>query len=271
MKRNCLFQKSSISNVLDAQGAQCRQKVDAIAKDQFLGTPVDDLVDFVVAQIVVQPLVIYDDRMSREQHEINIDVAGWPGRYTYGDGPCLVPGIRVVVSLPYSGDQALWDIQPNTISTGRPFGSVRSDVLEMTFECPIDQSLDRIKQRLDENIQLIKQYLGWQEASISDFNRNLPTLARAAIEARRKRLEKHDQVAGLLISHYVTTQMLPSFVQSTFNDELLNHFHLFPSVASNMNGRSMRRSTRTFLRSFVMKAEHSRQHQRHMLSTTKKN
>ena len=68
----------------------------------------------------------------------------------------------------------------------------------MIFECPIDQSLGTIKQRLDENIRGIKQYLGWQEASINEFNRHLPALVRSAIEARRKRLEKHDQLAGLL-------------------------------------------------------------------------
>ena len=198
MRPNYLFKEGSISYVLDAQGAQCRQKVDAIAKDQFLATPADDLVEFVVAQMLVDPLVIYEGRMSREQYEINIDVAGWPGRYTRGDGPCLVAGIRVIVSLPYTGDQALWDIQPNTISTGRPFGDVSPDVLEMKFECPTDQPLDTIKQRLDENIRLIKQYLAWQEASISDFNRNLAATVRSAVEARRKRLEKHDQLAGLL-------------------------------------------------------------------------
>jgi hypothetical protein len=198
VKPNYLFQKSSISNVLDVQSAQCRQKVDAIAKDQFLATPVDDLVEFVVAQMTVQPLVIYEDRMSRDQQEINIDVAGWPGRYTRGDGPCLVAGIRVVVALPYTGEEGLWDIRPNTFSSMFPFGSVRPAVVEMIFECPIDQSLETIKRRLDENIRSIKQYLGWQEASIKDFNRNLPSSVRSAIEARRKRLEKHDQLAGLL-------------------------------------------------------------------------
>ncbi len=100
MRPNYLFQNGSISQVLDAHAGQCRQKVDAISKDRFLATPVDDLVEFIVADMTVEPLVIYEDRMTREQSEINIDVAGWPGRYTRGDGPCLVAGIRVVKSLP---------------------------------------------------------------------------------------------------------------------------------------------------------------------------
>jgi hypothetical protein len=52
------------------------RRLNAISKDRFLATPVDDLVEFVVADMIVEPLVIYEDRMTREQSEINIDVAG---------------------------------------------------------------------------------------------------------------------------------------------------------------------------------------------------
>ena len=198
MRPNYLFQNGSISQVLDAQAGQCRQKVDAISKDSFLATPVDDLVEFIVADMTVEPLAIYEDRMTREQSEINIDVAGWPGRYTRGDGPCLVPGIRVVVALPYSGDSSLWNIRPNTFTTMPPFGDVDSDVVEMKFESPLDQPLERIKDRLSENLRSINQYLAWQRATVDEFNRNLPSLARSAVEARKNRLEKHDKLALLL-------------------------------------------------------------------------
>jgi hypothetical protein len=146
----------------------------------------------------IEPLVIYEDRMNREQTEINIDVAGWPGKYTRGTGPCLVSGIRVVVALPYSGDSNLWDICPNTFGTIPPFGDVRSDAVEMKFESPLDEPLERIKDRLNDNLRMIKQFLAWQRPSIDDFNRNLHSIARSAVEARRTRLEKHDKLALLL-------------------------------------------------------------------------
>lgn len=148
--------------------------------------------------MIVEPLVIYEDRMTREQSEINIDVAGWPGRYTRGTGPCLVPGIRVAVALPYSGNSNLWNTCPNTFSSMPPFGDVRPDVVEMKFESPLDEPLERVKERLNDNLRTIHQYLVWQRASVDEFNRNLPSLARSAVEARRTRLEKHDKLALLL-------------------------------------------------------------------------
>jgi len=198
VRPNYLFQNGSISQVLDAHAGQCRQKVDAISKDRFLATPVDDLVEFIVADMTVEPLVIYEDRMTREQSEINIDVAGWPGRYTRGDGPCLVAGIRVVVAVPYTGDSSLWGIRPNTFSSVPPFGDVSADVMEMKFESPLDQPLERIKDQLNENLRMINQYIAWQRESVDEFNSNLPSLARSAVEARKSRLEKHDKLALLL-------------------------------------------------------------------------
>lgn len=198
MRPNYLFQDGSISHVLDAHAGKCREKVDAISRDKFLATPVDDLVEFIVADMTVEPLAIYEDRKTREQTEINIDVAGWPGRYTRGDGPCLVPGIRVVVAVPYSGDSSLWNIRPNTFSTMPPFGDVGSQVVEMKFESPLDQPLERIKDRLNDNLRIINQYLAWQRTSVDEFNHNLPSVARAAVEARKTRLEKHDKLALLL-------------------------------------------------------------------------
>lgn len=195
---NYLFQNGSLTDVLDRQTAAARQEVDAINRNQFLSSSIDDLIEFVVSKMSIEPLVIYEDRMTRRQSEIKIDVAGWPGRYSFGEGPCLVPGIRVVVSLPYTGDSDLWNIRPSTFSTMPPFGDVTPTVVEMTFESPTDQSLERIKDRLDENLRGIQQYLSWQQASLSQFNAALASQVRTAVQARRSRLEKHDQLATLL-------------------------------------------------------------------------
>jgi hypothetical protein len=72
MKPSYLFQNSGISQVLDAHASQCQQKVDAISRDRFLATPVDDLVEFVVADMTIEPLVIYeesnDERAKRDRY-----------------------------------------------------------------------------------------------------------------------------------------------------------------------------------------------------------
>lgn len=197
-ERQYLFHEGDLSATLDAYNQSMGQKVDSILRDQFLATPVDDIIHHIVNQMTVTPLTIYEDRMSRDQSETKIDVAGWPGRFTLGAGPCLVPGIRVMISLPFTGDSILWRLRPTTFCSVVPHGVVKGGTVEMVFEMPLDQDLQHIKKGLDENLRLIRQHIDWQSQTIESFNRNLNGYAKGRIEARRQRLQQHDRLADIL-------------------------------------------------------------------------
>jgi hypothetical protein len=68
----------------------------------------------------------------------------------------------------------------------------------MLFEMPLDQDLQAIKKALDENLNLVRQHIGWQSQTIEQFNRNLAGQVKGRIEARRQHLEKHDRLAEIL-------------------------------------------------------------------------
>lgn len=193
-----LFTKGELSLALDRQLQTARRDVDVIPQDQFLATPVDDIVDHVVDRHRLEPLALHEDRMVRDQEEIQIDVAGWPGRYTIGEGPCPIPGVRVILSVPFSGAPVLWHLRPTTCSSVLPFGKINGRVLEIVVESPLDESLERIKARFDENLASIKRHIEWQRGTIVQFNSGLPQAVRSAIDARRMRLEKHAALGELL-------------------------------------------------------------------------
>ncbi len=196
--RNYLFHEGDLSPTLDKHAAQIAEKIDAISKDQILATPVDDIVEHLATQTYVEPLVIYEDRMTREQQEIQIDVAGWPNRFTWGNGACLIPGIRVVVSLPFTGDEILWRLRPSTWCSVLPHGAVRGSTLDMVFERPLDEPLENIRKDLDENLRIIRDHIGWQKDTLTQFNTSLPNRIRSLVEASKQRLAKHDKLADIL-------------------------------------------------------------------------
>lgn len=197
-ERSYFFHEGDLSATLDAHGRKVREKIDSIEPDQLLATPVEDLVEHIVSQMYVEPLQIYEEQMTRDQLETKIDVAGWPGRFTRGDGPCLVPAIRVTVSLPFTGDVNLWRLRPNTWCSVVPHGTVTGDTVDMVFERPLDEPLEPIKKNLEENLELIRKHIAWQKESIDQFNNGLANTVRSAVEARRQRLAKHDKLAEIL-------------------------------------------------------------------------
>ena len=117
-----LFDEGDLSNILQTLHDQVKKQVDEIPKDQFLNTPEDDLVSRCIEVLQIEPLTIYKDRMEQEHCETKVDVSGDFRRTTRGNSPCYISGIRICVSLPFTGDPSLWRISPHSFYISpRPF------------------------------------------------------------------------------------------------------------------------------------------------------
>lgn len=197
-ERQYLFQEGHLTATLDNRKQGVVKRVDAIPRDQFLAAPIDDLVQHIVENMLVTPLAIYEDRMTREQEETKVDVTGWPGRCTWGGRPCLVPGISVTIKLPFTGDAILWRLRPDTFCSILPYGVVKGSSIEFTLAMLVDQDLQSIKKALDENLDLIRKHIAWQVKTIEAYNKNISEVVRGGVEARRQQLQKHDRLAEIL-------------------------------------------------------------------------
>jgi len=197
-EENVLFSSEDLLDILHAHSRETGDKVNAIPRDQLLATPIENLVDHIFSQMYVEPLTIYEDRMEMDRHEIKLEVNGWPG-----EGPCLVPGIKLIISLPFSGDPNLWRLRPNPHFMTSLQGTIRNSnsgigYLDMIFERTSDTHPEKIKRDVDGRLDLIRRSLAHQKANIEEFNKNLPSSIRSSVEARRQRLKKHDDIAEIL-------------------------------------------------------------------------
>jgi hypothetical protein len=82
---NLLFNEGDLDGTLRDQLATAREKVDRIPQDQFLNSPEDEVVQHVVSELEVEPLVLFEDRAEMDQRETKIDVSGWRDRNPFGD------------------------------------------------------------------------------------------------------------------------------------------------------------------------------------------
>jgi len=193
-----LFREGYLSATLDDLTRRVPQVVASIQADQFLASPVEILVKHVADQVSIEPLEIYLDRIVQQHQEVNVDVAGSYDRGTDGMASCLIPGIRVTVSIPFTGEPSLWDLQPSTSSTTPSFGNVVGNQLHIIIEQPLDLPVEPIKGELDNNLNQIRRELNYQKQQVVGFQQMLPTTIRAAINARKEGLGKRDKLAALL-------------------------------------------------------------------------
>lgn len=202
---NPLFFKSNLDDALRNQFRQIPAEVDSIPKDQLLATPEDDIVDHIYSSTKIEPIVLHEDSKEMEQHETKIDVSGYHDRNPFGDrGPIYVPGVKVVVSIPYTGKPSLWNLRPNRSQSAFPRADIRQPnrdgigYLDIVIELPADEQREKFRQRLDYELKSIRFYLDSQKSQIEMFNSTVPKNILIAIQARKKRLKTQDGIADLL-------------------------------------------------------------------------
>lgn len=196
-----LFSEGDLDATLRAHQASIGAKVDAISRDQFMNARVDEVVEHIVSENAVEPLVLHEDRAEMEQRETRIDVSRLRHRNLFGDpGPIYVAGVLVSVSIPFTGDPSLWKLKPNHWSSVPPRAHVVADRghIKIDLEQPADEPQQRFKERLDEELKTIRFYVQSQKQQVESFNAGLPAHVRAMVNARRDRINKHEGLKDLL-------------------------------------------------------------------------
>lgn len=200
-----LFYDGDLFETLEARFSKIDPAVDEISKTQFLSTDDDRIIEHLASQMELQPIELHEDAKVMEQKETEVDVRGRFDYVTFDDGrPCEIPGLRITVSIPYTGISELWYLKPNSWQTTFPRGKVRlprenePGYLDITIEEPSNTDPETYKKILENNLQGIRFYLQIQKTQIDQKNMELPDKLRQAIAKRRKRLEKHDSVVQAL-------------------------------------------------------------------------
>jgi hypothetical protein len=194
-----LFMEGDLTRTLDAHLAKVDEEVNNIPKNQFLFSRDQDIIDHIYSKIVVNPIELHLDSQEIETEEIQINYESRRGRSIYDVGRTIgIPGNRIIVTIPFSGDHILWKLKPSSWSSVFPLGVIRTTgkndngFIDIIFEVRSGTPPEEIKHELDRNIGLIKDYLNNQLRDINPRNERLPELIRQAIIKRRERLEKQE-------------------------------------------------------------------------------
>jgi hypothetical protein len=200
-----LFRDGDLDATLRAQDGRVQDDVNAIPKDQFLVSSAEEIIDHVQSNLCVDYIDLHENSMEMEQQEVKVDVSHNRDRNPFRDrGPIYVNGIRITVSVPFTGDNSLWKLRPSSWQSVFPRGNVRSKgqrdagSLEIVIEQPSDEGAEKIKRLLDDTLKSIQFYLNSQKNQIESFNKSLPGKIKQAIDNRRRRLEAHNGIIQAL-------------------------------------------------------------------------
>ena len=208
-----LFREDDLDHQLRERQGKTASKIDAIPEDRFLVSSDQEIVEHILPQLFVEPVTLQLDARTMTKTETKVDVSGDRMRFfgdPYHPGPFYVPGTRVDIDIPYTGEDWIFRYRTNPWGAAPPRGETRQGNLRISISLPHDAEPEKFKETYDRRISLIGGYVNNGRKQIVAYNASLESLVRDAIAGRRSRLAKHAGIADLLDIPLATKDGAPS-------------------------------------------------------------
>lgn len=190
-----LFSNGRLGSALEAQTQRIQDAVESEPEENLKQAEVGEWAAALTHHFAVScPELKTDDTWMEPVKDTEIDVSWDQRRYfsdRYSDYARHFPGYRIVVHIPFDGDESVFYLTPSTFTTTLPRGRVEGSDLLLTIEYARDTKPD-IDREVNAFVGSIGLYLGWARAEIDSFNSLLEQKATQTIEARRHRIEERD-------------------------------------------------------------------------------
>lgn len=184
-----LFASHDLRAIIENQRNSLRQEIEQMDANRLLNTSPSDLSRYLVEKYNLTAPVLKRDAWSADEKETQIDVRNDPNRCVSDRSrPCLIPGQRVTVEVPFEGEAEFFYARPSSFSSMLPRAEVRGNSIFLKFDIAHDAQQRDIKQEAEKILNDIEQHLGWVRADVNGFNQGLAAEADRAIASRRDRI-----------------------------------------------------------------------------------
>lgn len=196
-REDYLFNSTPASNLSDHQRSQMLREIEGMDSDRLLNTNTEDFIKYLLEKYRIDIPILNEAAAEADQKEVRRDISGDPRRMGHylDRGPVIATGTEVVIDVPFSGDAAMFSIQPQTFYSVPPLGEISNQAIK--FRCwGTNMQPESVRAQFDQWLIEIKQYLTWLEESFRGFNDNLVHSARSTIQRRREKLLADRNLVG---------------------------------------------------------------------------
>jgi hypothetical protein len=96
-------------------------------------------------------------------------------------------GTRVTFFVPYEGEKDLFFCRPSTFNFNPPRATVTKNEAQFVYE-RLDHNADAVKSEFGRDLANLREYLGWIERDVNQFNSQLMQKIRQRVEWRRQKI-----------------------------------------------------------------------------------
>jgi hypothetical protein len=192
-----LFSRINWFSVEEHQMTQLKNEVANYDGNRLLNTAVDDLSRYFADKYRIDVPILQRNSIVAGQREAQVDVSDRLEYLSRYGGPNYVLGTTVEITIPFTGDHQIFEIQPTRRNLNLPRARVHNNTLVLDIT-GIDMGADRVRSEIDTMIDSIESCLTNLRSNADSFNASLTGIARTAIDARRQKLLANQNLVSSL-------------------------------------------------------------------------
>ncbi|MEA4826685.1 MAG: hypothetical protein VB130_08650 [Clostridium sp.] len=185
------YNKGDLSTAIEHQRLKIKKEIESQQSDYILNVNEEDYINYIYNKYIINEIKLNDELMNIiEQREKDIDISHECDRAIFDRSRhYYVKGLSITIGIPISGDKELFYLRPSTFSSVTPRGMIQNNELLLTYE-GTNLTDKQIKDALNKDVNLIKEYISWVNEDIKPFNDGLKEFILNLLSIRKSKLLK---------------------------------------------------------------------------------
>lgn len=167
-------------------------EIRSLDNDYVLNASLTELEEYYISKATIQPIQLHiEDYHIEEKMQIQKDVSHDFSRGIFPGERAFVPGTKLRIAIPFTGEKGLWSIQPSTYSlSGYPEIEIKNDRIIVEIEYADDSvNVENIKSQINRGISSLSNAISNSTADVNSHNASIKGSIISALQYKRKLAE----------------------------------------------------------------------------------
>lgn len=196
--QNKLFAEVHLSDYIQSKNESLASAVKNLDSIRISNTAEDILIkEFIDAYTLMVPKLA-EDQIRVDPREADITINQRDLIFNDDERSYTTKGLNITVEVPFVGNYELFRCRPSTFTlSGTPEASIQGNNIVLQYET-IEKDSEKLKQLWLSDIAEIKQYLGWVEKDLMEYNSRLETNTKNLLVKRKQECDVNQSLINQL-------------------------------------------------------------------------
>ncbi len=168
-------------------------EIKSLDNDYVLSVSITKLEEYYLSKATIEPIELYvEDYHIEEKKQIQKDVSHDFNRAIFPGERAFVPGTKLRIAIPFTGEKELWRIRPSTYSlSGYPEIEIKDDRIIIEIEYADDSvNVESIKSQINREISSLSNAISNLNTDVHAHNASIKGNIISTLQYKKKLAEK---------------------------------------------------------------------------------